>query len=147
MATHSNEVSALLHDLEGYANKAVAEVKLIGDRLAQGLAYEQFGIALHDVFERKDQVVQIKLDRAIEALQESIKKLQLGGFYRGTGEAFLILSRCKFALWEKNSDMKNLNEAVQSLTQGLISTATGIKDSRSLENLYSQLSSQLEALL
>jgi len=142
-----NERSSLFEELESYANKAIAELRRVGDHLAQGLAYEQLGIALYKIFSETDLSAQVKLERAIMSLREGIKMLRKTGYYRGTGEASLWIGRCRFAMWKQNSDIKELLNAIQSFTGGIVSTAIGLKSSHSLEPLYRSLEEQLRKLL
>lgn len=143
----AKERSILLSKLESYANKAVSELKKVEDHLAQGLAYEQLGIALYQVYKDTDGNMPIKLNKAVAVLQEGIKKLKETGYYRGTGEAFLWLAKCQFELWKQSSEARHLLDAIHSLTQGITSTATGLKSPESLESLYGLLNKELDRIL
>ena len=142
-----DEYSSLLFELESYANRALAELKQVEDHLAQGLAYEQLGIALNLAFAKRGEGVEIKLERAVTVLQESINKLRATGYYRGTGEAYSWLVKCNFALWKQTSNTDYLIEAVQSLLHGVVSTATGIEAQEGLEHIYWLLDAEVRKVL
>jgi hypothetical protein len=141
------EYSALLSELESYANRAVAELKHVDDHLAQGLAYKQLGIALYRAFAKKREGGEIKLERAVAVLQQSIDKLRATGYYRGTGEAFYWLGICQFALWEETSKVEYLTEAIKSFLQGIVSTATRLEARERLKQIYCLLEAEIRKVL
>ena len=139
--------SVLLLELESYANRALAELKQVEDHLAQGLAYEQLGIALSLAATEVKGGTPIKLERSVVALQESINKLKATGFYRGTGEALFWLGKCQFSLWEQTSNVNYLLRAVQSLVQGVVSTAAKLEVRESLVHIYRLLETEIRKVL
>ncbi|MFV9646004.1 MAG: SIR2 family protein [Desulfobacterales bacterium] len=142
----SDEKHTLLFDLEKHANKAIGELKRVDDHLAQGVGYEQLGISLYYVY-KETGTAHIKLERAIRAIKEAVNLLQKTGFYRGAGEAFYWLSKCQFSLWEQTGKHDDLLAAIQALTQGIISTTTGLNTKDNIVALYHSLEDEIQKLL
>lgn len=147
LSRDENEKSVLLFELESSANSAIAELRQVEDHLAQGLAYKQLGIALYLAFENNREGIKIKLERAAAVLQQSVERLKATGYYRGAAEAFYWLGKCQFALWEQTSEVDYLAWAIQSLLQGIVSTATRLEEKAGLDQLYGLLNTQLRRLL
>jgi len=143
----SKTKEGLVLELERWANAAVAELKQIEDHLALGLAYENLGVALYIIYKETDDKVDVKLDRAVVALEEGIVRLEQTGFYRGLGEALLWLAQCRYALWKHSGKVSDLSNAVGALTRGLTLISIGLKTAPNLEKLYHTLESDLRAMV
>lgn len=147
LSQNHDERSTLLLELESYANRAVVELKQVEDHLAQGLAYEQLGIALYLASAENKESGEIRLKRAVSALEESVNKLKVTGFYRGCGEAIFWLGKCQFALWRQTSNTEYLYKAINSLLYGIVVTATGLKAQTKLEGIYHLLDKEIRKFL
>jgi hypothetical protein len=105
------------------------------------------GIAFYLVFKEMGESMQIKLERASKALSKGIKRLQNTGFYRSGGESCLWSAKCQYALWQQTSHGAFLQEAVQSMITGILSTATGLKALHALEPVYYLLDQEIRRLV
>ena len=146
-ALNSDKYSILLNDLENYANRAVSTLKHTEDHLALGLAYTELGIVLYMAFLNTGESANVKLETAVTAFQEGIGNLEKTGFYRGVGDALKSLAECQFTLWKQRGDLIYLSDAIQSLIQGILSTATNLREGQSLDHVYKLLQEQLNKLL
>jgi hypothetical protein len=147
LSRDDHERSILLSELENYANRAIVELKQVEDHLAQGLAYEELGIALYLISMENEENGKIRLERAISALKEGVNKLKATGFYRGYSEAAFWLGRCQFALWKRTSNVNYVIESIHSLLDGIVQMATALKIQNKLENIYQLLETEIRKLL
>lgn len=136
----------IISDLEKYANRAVANLKLVDDHLAQGLAYTRLGNSLYKTF-CLDNSANVKLKKAIPALELGAKLLEQTSYYRGVGETLFYLSECYYELWKNDKNDNNLSKAISTITNGILSTTSGLQSKERSIQLYNYLKKTIKEVL
>ena len=141
------ECQTMTQQMESYAHKAVAELKIGEDHLAQGFAYKLLGIASYlSQVENKERDTS-KIEKAVSSLNESVRNLEATGYYRACGEALSWMGICQFALWKQSMKMEFLEKSVNSLLRGITLITEGLKTQGILEEVYTVLKNEFQKIL